>query len=53
MSHTRGQIKECKDMFNNSYYRIYTGCKHLDDFYTTDTYSKALELQQELNNKDN
>lgn len=52
MTHTRGQIEKCIDMFGDAYYKIYTGCKHLDDFYTADNDITANRVSQELINKE-
>jgi hypothetical protein len=48
VSHKRGQIVTCKDILGDTFYKIFTGCDLLDDFYTTSTYEKALQIQEEL-----
>jgi len=48
MSHNRGQIEKKTDMFKEIYFRIYTGCQHLDDFYTCNTFAQAKQISEEL-----
>ena len=49
-SHKRGEIETTKDFMGETYFRIYTGCKHLDDFYTTNTLKHAEKISLELLN---
>ncbi len=48
MSHARGQIEEAKDMFKEVFFKVYTGCKFLDDFYTCDSLKQATAISNEL-----
>lgn len=51
MSHERGQIVKSKDILNEEYYKVFTGCHYLDDFYTCDDYETALKISNELKQK--
>ena len=44
----RGAIEESKDILGDTFYKVYTGCKFLNDFYTCNDYKTALRIQDEL-----
>lgn len=46
--HKRGEIEARKNLANNPYYRVYTGCKHFDDFYACDTLEHAEQMSKAL-----
>lgn len=44
---TRGEIETLKDIFGDTYYRIYTG-DEFGQYYSTTCYEKALKASNEL-----
>ena len=44
----RGTIQQAKDILGDTFYKVYTGCKFLNDFYTCNDYETALRIQAEL-----
>jgi hypothetical protein len=49
MAHLRGQIVESTDFCTNKpFFKVFTGCEWLDDFYTCDDYQTALNISNEL-----
>jgi len=51
MTHYRGQIELGTDILKHTYFRVYTGCEWLDDFYTCDTLQDAERISKELQAK--
>lgn len=47
-SHLRGAIDECKDFGGDTFFKVYTGDEHCDQFYTTDDWGTAVKIQREL-----
>lgn len=50
MSHKRGEITSHIDNIfeQNRFYRVYTGCQWLDDFYTCEDIETAQRISNEL-----
>ena len=48
MSNARGQIEKSKDILGDVFYKVFTGCKHLNDYYTVDTLEHAETISKEL-----
>lgn len=48
MNHKRGQIERFKDCIGDYAYRVFTGCKWIDDYYTCDTRAHAESIAIEL-----
>ena len=49
--HKRGEIELGRDICGDTYFRVYTGCEWLDDFYTCDTLEHAERVSKELQAK--
>lgn len=47
-AHKRGQIETCIDSAKVTFYKVYTGCKYLDDYYCVDTAKHALSISKEV-----
>lgn len=48
MTHYRGQIVKSKDILGDTFYKVFTGCHFIDDFYTCNTENDAKKISKEL-----
>jgi len=48
MSHKRGEIVQARDYVGDTFFKVFTGCKWLDDYYTVSSLSHAKKLQAEM-----
>jgi hypothetical protein len=55
MAHKRGQITAHNDCIfkEGTYYKIYTGCEWLDDYYIAESLDHAEKISKELKEKNN
>lgn len=48
MAHQRGTIEKDKAITGQVFYRVYTGCQYLDDYYSVGTLAHAEQIKAEM-----